>query len=236
VECESARQLMVFARPGTTELDAAEVAALESHLAECPDCRAQCRSERAWDDRITRAMRAVTVPPDSRARLNVRLQHERGAWLRRMTCQVAAAVLAVVSIWWMIPAPSLDAEMIAAEAYDQVGNRDGVEAWLIQQNQFFGFPPRMDAKYLIACERRDFHGAKAPVLTFVRQNARACVAVLSSKQFRNLSKLPDGRAAANSVCTLLIVRDPNTPDVVYLVEVINGPVELFYNELEATVS
>jgi hypothetical protein len=136
----------------------------------------------------------------------------------------------------MIPASKLDADSIASDAYDQVGNGDGVEEWLAQQNRHFAFPPRMNARYLIGSERRDFHGVKAPVLTFVRHNAMARVAVLSANQFRNLSKLPDGTAASNSVCTILIVRVPNSPDVVYVVEVINGRVEDFYNEVESTVT
>ena len=43
MDCEFARQLLIFARPGATELEAADVAALEGHLADCVDCRARSR-------------------------------------------------------------------------------------------------------------------------------------------------------------------------------------------------
>ena len=236
MDCELARQLLVFARPGATELDAADVAALESHLADCDACRMVSRNERSWDDRLAHAMRTVAIPTDGRARLDRRLRGEQWSWRWGVTGMAFGIVLLAGGIWWGIPGPRFDAETVAADAYDQVGNRDGVEVWLLNQDSHFGFPPRMDAKYLVACERRDFHGVKAPVLTFVRQNAMARVAVLSARQFRNASGLPTGRLAENSVCTVLIVRDPDWADVVYVVEVINGPVELFYNEIDATVN
>ncbi len=236
MDCELARQLLIFARPGTTELDAAEVAALETHIADCPDCRARGRRDRDWDDRLASAMQAVDVPHDCRARLDKRLRRERGAWQRRTLAKVGAAFAFGAAIWCLIPSPQLNVETIAADAYDLVGNRDGVEEWLRKKDSHFSFPPRMNAKYLVGCERRAFHGVSAPVLTFVRQNAIATVAVVYAKQVRDLSALHDGRVAENSVCTVLIVRDPEWPEVVYVIEIIIGPVELFYNEGEATAT
>lgn len=230
MECELARKLLVFARPGVSELDPADVAALESHLADCADCSEYNRKENCWDERLARAMQAVPLPVQGRARVEERLIAARSAWRCRAGLRLAGAVLVASLVYWVIPSPRLDSDAIIADAYDQVGNRDGVAEWLTHYDKRFGFPPQMNAKYLISCERRDFHGVKAPVLTFVRQSAQARVAVLSSRQFRNLPTLPAGRAAENSVCTLFIIRDPDSADVVFVVEVINGPIELFYNE------
>jgi hypothetical protein len=60
--------------------------------------------------------------------------------------------------------------------------------------------------------------------------------VLTPRQFRNLSEFEHGRVAENSVGTVLILRDDRLPGVVYLVEIINGPVERFYNEQINTVT
>jgi len=60
--CHDALRLLDFARPGATELDAADIAALETHLADCPACNRQARVERAWDDRIAEAMSSVPPP------------------------------------------------------------------------------------------------------------------------------------------------------------------------------
>ena len=60
--------------------------------------------------------------------------------------------------------------------------------------------------------------------------AEAHVVVVTPAQFRNLPALPDGRAAENSMATLLIVRDADRPGVVYIIEVLNGPIEPFYAE------
>ena len=60
--------------------------------------------------------------------------------------------------------------------------------------------------------------------------------MVSRKQFGNLSEFRDGRVAQNSVCTVLVLHDPDMSEVVFIVEIINGPVELFYNEGEASVT
>ncbi len=236
MDCELARQLLIFARPGATELDAADVAALETHIADCPDCLTRSRKDRAWDDRLASAMQAVAVPHDGRARLDRRLVRERSGWRTRTSAKVGAVFAVAAAVWCIIPSPQLNVDKISADAYDLVGNRDGVEEWLRKKDSRFRFPPRMNAKYLVGCERRAFHGVKAPVLTFVRQNAIATVAVVYEGQVKDLSELQDGRVAENSVCTVLIVRDPEFPEVVYVIEIIIGPVELFYNEGEATAT
>ncbi len=236
MNCELARQLVVFNRPGATELEASDIAALESHLADCEECRARASAEQAWDDKVSQAIQAIAPPADGAARVVARLKHDR--WVVRgwQAAKLAVACVTITGGWYLWPAPQLDAMAMAEAAYVQVGNREGVAEWLTRQNSKFGFPPRFSGKYLVSCERRGFYGVTAPVLTFVRHDAQARVAVVTKDQFRNLKDLPDGRLADNSVCTIIVVRDPETPDVVYIIEVINGQVEPFYNDGEASVT
>lgn len=234
--CELAQRLLIFSRPGVDELDGRELSALETHLGECAECRARNDSERQWDEQLAHAIQNVAVPAEVSQRVIRELQTQRRTQLTKRITQAVAFTLMIMGLWWVIPGRSLDAEKIALDAYNQVGNREGVEEWLKGRNRHFAFPPRMNGQFLVGCEYRDYHGVSAPVLTFVRQNAMARVAILTTGQFRNLPQLPDGRVTQNSVCTVMIVADPDHHEVVYLIEVINGPVELFYNELDATVS
>jgi hypothetical protein len=236
MNCEFARLLLVFARPGATELDAPDIAALESHLAGCDACRSFSRRERAVDESIASAMQQVEVPQSrSRALADLLVNRERARWRFRAAATLFAATLAV-SAWALWPGPRFDPDRFVASAYDQVGNREGVAEWLARQDPRFDFPPRFQGRFLVSCERRNFHGVAAPVLSFVRKDGLARVAVVNERQFRGLATIPDGPAAQNSVCTLIVVRHPEASDVVYLVEVINGTVEAFYNEDSATVT
>src|SRR4051812_16455327 len=83
VDCDLARQLLAFARPGAAELDAADAAALERHLADCPACGPAARGEHAFDASLAAAMRAVPLPAGGRGRLLTGLLAARAAWWRR---------------------------------------------------------------------------------------------------------------------------------------------------------
>ncbi|MBX7103404.1 MAG: zf-HC2 domain-containing protein [Gemmataceae bacterium] len=231
-----ARLLMIFARPGATELDGGEISALESHLAECPNCREHSRQGRRDDDSIARAMRAVVVPVRLQAELASQLARtSRFSLMRKIAILTLAGGVLLVG-WRLWPAPVFDADAIAASAYDEVANRDGVVEWLARQNPLFSFPPRFNGKFLVACERRTIHGVTAPVLTFVRRDSLARVAVVTENQFRNLAEVATGRAAENSVSTIVVLRMAESPGVVYLVEVLNGPIEPFYNDEEISAT
>ena len=59
MDCKTARLLLLFARPLPTELEASEAEALESHLADCPECGALAQAERQTDTCLGQAMRAT---------------------------------------------------------------------------------------------------------------------------------------------------------------------------------
>src|SRR5262245_35355435 len=101
MDCKNARLLLEFARPAAAGLEGGEAAALENHLADCPECGPLAARERRLDDRLGRAERAVPVPENLRERLLNKLKVERDAWYRRTLWRLAgglaaAAVLALV--------------------------------------------------------------------------------------------------------------------------------------------
>src|ERR1700730_9516266 len=103
MDSKNARLLLHFAPPRRAELEAGEVEALESHLADCPDCGALAQHERRLDDHLGQAVRDVPVPPAVRSRLLAPLAVESDAWYRRWVLLgagfVAAAAAVVLLVW-----------------------------------------------------------------------------------------------------------------------------------------
>jgi hypothetical protein len=106
MDCKTARLLLDFASPHTSELESADAEELAAHLAHCGDCDGLARTERRLDDHLGRAMRRVEVPPGLRQQLLTRLEAERGDWYRRCFGHVLRAVAAVAAVvllawgWW----------------------------------------------------------------------------------------------------------------------------------------
>lgn len=227
MRCDTARLLLAFDRPGRSELDPTDKAAVRDHLANCPECRVATDDARRMDEHVGRWLRQIELPPDGlastlsclrgRAR---REQFRRAAW-------ACAMLIAGVVAWRTWPASSFNAVAIADAAYQQVANRAGVEEWLSRQDSRFRFPPRFIGRQLVAAEKRSFHGVTAPVLVFASNNAVARVAIVDETSFRNLATMESGLQGENSVCSVHVLRDPNQPGVVYLVEALNGPIDLF---------
>lgn len=234
--CHDALRLLEFARPGATELDAADIASLETHLADCDACGSLARAERAWDDRVADAMRTVPIPAIASARLMQTLGAVRRRWWQVLGLKAATVTWFGVVVWSGWPAPRFDADAVAERGQIQAGNAEAAAAWLGAADARFGFPPRFRPRYLIRFERQPFYGTSAPVLTFVRGGTLARVAILSERQFRNLGELKDGPIGETSSCTVTLVRDPERPGVVYVIEAFNGPVEPMYDDSEPSAT
>jgi hypothetical protein len=205
MDCKTARLLFDFVRPGTAEMDAAEVAAFEQHLAACPECDALARAERGVDLAIAKAMQAVEVPAGLRNRLLTRLERERGdVYLRWFghTGRVAAAAAAVVLVCWGVYAwrqshlPSVDMDRAWDEAHNRMvaplGGDDLAEHF--RKLGYDGrFPRNLNYSMLAYYGMAEFQGRAVPQLIFLtpQGGARAEVLVLSPKQF-NLTDLPKG--------------------------------------------
>jgi hypothetical protein len=234
--CRDALLLLEFARPGATELEAPDINALETHLAECRSCTAFARQEREFNDRLVHMVDRIPQSSGGKSAVLKRLQSRSGLWHKQVALVSTIALLAGVNIWTALPRPKLDPDVLLTDAQTQFGNYDLCNNWLMGQNSMFQFPRGFDAKYLVCFQRQAIHGTNAPVLTFVRGDSLARVTVLSSVQFRNLSNYGNGQVFENSVATVLILRDATCSGVVYLVEIINGTVDRFYNEQVNTVT
>jgi hypothetical protein len=102
MECDHARLLLAFIRPGGTELDREEQRALDAHLAACPNCAAVLNYRLREDEAISRAMCAVPIPGGLQTRLLTRLANDRHARFRTQLARFAAAAafLVAASLWF----------------------------------------------------------------------------------------------------------------------------------------
>src|SRR5947209_6413570 len=125
MDCRTARLLLDFARPLSTELEASEAEALHCHLADCSQCGALAQVERQADERLGQAVRDVPVPDGLRQRLLSRLAIERDAWYRRWLMRatgIAAAITLAVWLGWSLRGPrpaEVDLEKVYTEAIEQ---------------------------------------------------------------------------------------------------------------------
>lgn len=225
--CHDALVLLEFARPGATELDAADIAALETHLATCRVCSAFARSERESNDRLSKAFSTAPASTISAEQLKGQLARQRRRWHWQRAALVGGVIGFSAAIWWAIPGPYFDPYRSLTASSEQVANRAAANAWLESMDRRFVFPPRFREHLLISFEKRSIYRTTAPVLTFVFGNSVAKVTLVTERQFRNLHEFTDERVAESSLGSIHILRDPNIPGVVYLVEVINGPIEPF---------
>src|SRR5438067_9091030 len=121
MDCRTARLLLEFARPFTTELDATEAAALEQHLAGCPNCRAAAHVERCVEEQLRAAMQAVPAPGGMRSALLARLSAERrNGWQKRWAINgLATAAALLLAVWgvhaWLYPHTAINVDDIVVQ-------------------------------------------------------------------------------------------------------------------------
>ncbi len=201
MDCRTARLLLDFARPQARELEAEEVAALESHLDHCPDCHSEARDERQLDDCLGKAMRRIEAPAGLRERLLARLESERGDWYRQRFARgarltVAAAVVLLLS-WtgwhWLMEhaAAPVDPQRVSnAISNDATEDpRTLAEKALKQLGVETPLSPYLDY-HLLACppflaELPGYPGRKVASLLFVRNGRVARVYLIADKAIPN---------------------------------------------------
>jgi hypothetical protein len=214
MDCKTARLLLPFAGPTPGELPPREADDLEAHLDACPECATAARAERALDEPLGHAMRAVEVPDRLKARLLARLaeQHrderraERRRWLRgklRYAIAAAAVLLVAVSLWAL---GSLFKDGVNLfELVNDVNKQDivsleprEVEEGVRRMGVETKVPPNFNYAYLTHYDLSELPGHKGktvPHLTFVRPDKRERVEVyiLSARQFKlqSLANMPD---------------------------------------------
>jgi hypothetical protein len=224
MDCNLARQLLPYNRPGGSDLDAADRAALGHHLESCPACAAAGLAERAFDTALARSMRAVPVPDGFSVRLNNRLLAARFAFLRRFVLLVLFVVGIFSAALWGWSAwrkPELNAALLAQQTYELNGQsrtndeaRAAVTDWLRQANARLSAPEEFNYKLLAFAERSDFQGLSAvPTLVFARNDATMRVFVVREGAFRNLGEVREDAGG----CTIETRRYESMPGWVFIV-------------------
>jgi hypothetical protein len=223
MDCKTARLFLDYARPRPAELPGDDAAALERHLAACPECEGVARAERDADARLARAVQAVPAPEGLRARLLGRLAAERRAWYRKRlgragVAALAAALLLAVGLWYLRPTPPPfpDLDQVAYNVSLQKGPKQ-VEDWFQDHHPQHAFlAPReidqgtLNYDLLTYYDVVSFQGKQVPMLLFVNGNEQARVYVLSERQF-TLLDVPDSRDSQG--VKVLYQRAPGNPDL-----------------------
>lgn len=236
MNCHEAQQLSAFARPGVAELDAADVAALERHLADCTECRSVFRSERRHDEALAQRFLAVPIPGGAHNRVIGRLRSDRTAWWRTRLLGSAAVVIAIVlasTVWERSSRPTFDPNAVALAAYEQSGQwrladeaRMSVERWLRGIDASLAAPAEWKYRYVTFLGRSDFEGVKSvPTIVLSRGDATARIYVVRDNAFRNLDgyDLPIEEGG----WTVVVRRYPDLPGWVLIAVIGGGPVDLF---------
>jgi hypothetical protein len=232
-----------FGRQGT-ELAPEDAADLNAHLAGCPKCAAAVGAERAFDDRVGKAMLAVPVPPDFKAKLLDGIAAQRGAWYRQKFYALAGLAAAVVVTiggivaWQIRTAPELTVSSIVKEEDDRVKQRaEWVNRELGRHGLSFNPERPFDLNWLDFVGTGDFRGKDVPVLIFANRakNAVAKVYVVRDTDF-NWKALPrDGSTAPGGEFGyhVAIVLDRDRGDVGYIVVFTGAGLELFLEQSSA---
>jgi hypothetical protein len=243
VDCNTARLLATFfGRPGS-DLAPEDAADLDAHLAACPKCAAVVKFERAFDDRLARAMRAVAVPAGLKGRLLDGVAAQRGAWYREKAYALvglAACVLLTVGgvvAWQVAAAPVLTQEKLVAQADEEVQNRTKVVADVLGERGLAFAPERpLDLNLLEVAGVGRLLGREVPVLYFVNgaKNARAKVYVVRKSDF-DWTRLPQDGSSVPSVYghQVAVIRDARRSDVAYVVVFTGAGLELFLEDRSA---
>jgi hypothetical protein len=237
MDCNLARRLLPFARPGGADLDASDRAALGHHLETCPACAAAAVADRAFDGSLARAMRAVPVPDGLSIRLSNRLVAARMAIYRQLVIRVLLAACFVVAAgvgWSVWRRPVLDAGQLAQQTYDFSGSsrsaddaRRTAAAWLQQFDARLAAPAEFNYRLLSFADRSNFQGlAGVPTLVFARNDATMRVYVVSEKSFRGIGEVREDVGD----CTVEVRRYDMMPGWLFVIVTSGAPPEAFQQQ------
>jgi hypothetical protein len=187
MDCRTAQMLASFVSPNKTELDADQVAALESHLRMCPQCGKLIYAERQFDRKVSKAMKSIVVPAGLKQQILDRIKpqipwYARTAW--QATLATAAALL--IGVWFIIAGSgkvSLTQGIIANIPPTQERAMKFLDA------NGFSFNPKdhpFNMRLLAFYGLLDLvaSGPQTPVLFFIREGHWAMVYIVSRRDYR----------------------------------------------------
>ena len=241
MDCNTARMLITFFGRQGTELAPEDAADLNAHLAACPKCAAAVQFERAFDSRIAKAMLAVPVPANLKAKLLDGIAAHRGAWYRQKFYALAGLAASVLVLagglvaWQIQKAPDLTVGAIVAEE-DARGRDPGkfVDDYLGGRGLAFRPERPFNLNQLAFVGTGELNGKEVPVLFFLNgpKNAQAKVYVVRDTDFKWKDLPQDGASQPGGIYghQVALVRDRDRSDVGYVVVFTGAGLELFLEE------
>jgi hypothetical protein len=235
MDCDHARLWLAFARPA--EMEAAELARLDAHIATCPDCGALAHAERGADDAFARAMQAVPVPDGLGAKLAARLVSARATWRRHALLRASAACVAgflAASLTYSATRPRLELTAAAEDATWQPGLWKPNERALDDANELLRAlgapavaPGDFNYQTLKFVGRMNSHGvSSAPTLIFTRDEAYAKVVLVRDTEVKNLAQLADQVGEASG-CWVTVRVVPGLSGWYYIITTYGKPLQFF---------
>ncbi len=199
MDCIQARLLLMFTRPGATEIAPPELELLQGHLDRCGVCRALAQREKHDDAMLTLAMREVPVPSGLQNRILERLSRQPRPWPWTWIAAAAVVVLALglSTGWYLKPAPQLSSDDFLTATDSQ-----NVADWFHRKGLNVQVPSDFDAKYLESAAIVSLHGRLVPKLLYVNASSQAVAHVyfVSGRDFSNISDFTlDGSSHEPSV-------------------------------------
>jgi hypothetical protein len=223
----------------TSEQADADAAELDAYLALHPDCAALVRADKAIDDRMAVAMKAVDVPAGLKAKILDATATQRGSWFRNRAI-AGSAVAATVFLgiggvigYQILNAPTLHLESIVAEADDPRGEVDR----LFRGRSPFNPERPFNMNLMATAGMSKFQGRDVPTLYFlnVSKNAHAKVHVVRDNDFhwKGLrDRLRQNPAQVSSIYgnQVAILEDALRGDVGYIVIFTGDTIDLFLDD------
>lgn len=229
--------LATFFGRRANELAPEDASALDAHLSGCASCQAAITTERAFDDRLSRAMIAVPVPDGLKSKILDGISAQRGSWWRQKayvaTGFATAACLLVggVIAWNIISAPELTGAGVVAEHDRRLHSPEArINSFMTSHGMRFDPERRFDMSLFDEVSMGDLRGQQVPMLLFknVRNNARAWVYVVKDSVL-NWKKLPrDGSSVPGQFgLQMAVLQDAVRGDVGYVIIFSGESLELF---------
>jgi hypothetical protein len=184
--------MLDFARPQRPELESDDLEALDSHLADCPECGPLAQTERQIDNRISRVMQAVPIPESLHERLLTKLETDRKSrnWKRRRWLAIPAAAAALLlATWlglnWFAKPQRISVEELADLEYGKVINprTEMVQDYFRGEGIFAIAPANANYSLLSDCYVTSLQGKKVAKLVFTDGKNSARVYILPTKDF-----------------------------------------------------
>jgi hypothetical protein len=213
MDCNHVR-LLVLLVTHSTELDAADAAALQDHLDQCSECGSWALNERQWDETLRRAMRNVPVPTGLSERLLERTQSRSlGRWLIPSAAAILLLVVGVGGYFWLTSRTDFDLAFLENAITEKLGaSPESVEHWFAAHGLAMEAPRQFNYALLDSYDFSHDLDPPAPLLVFIQRNngeptgAIAKVYVLPESKYH---VRPDqiGRFAASSH-SIQVMRSP----------------------------